>query len=135
MGYRLGQSTDEEGDVDPSQRYAVDIETRPTPKFIASRTATGTALLFSPVFHDMERHISYAEDCANNPTVGAKTALGLLCLGNAFRFIERLYAGGAIDFTTRRAAGNLLCEKFEGLLNEISMWDFSRGNSENAGCK
>jgi hypothetical protein len=66
---------------------------------------------------------------------GAQRLDGMLVLGNAFRYIEKLYAEGAIGFTTRRYAGNLLCEKFKDLSEEITMWDFSRGNPENKGCE
>jgi hypothetical protein len=84
---------------------------------------------------EIERETDYAEERVYQWNAGEKAVLGMLCLGGAFRFIELLYQQGEIDFTTRRRAGNLLCEKYEDIRREAFIWNFSRGNSENAGCK
>jgi hypothetical protein len=108
---------------------------RPKPRFIASRTATGSALLFSPEVREMEREVDYLEERFENMNAGEKALMGMLKLGNAFRFIEKLYREDAIDFPTRRMTGSILCVLYEGLRQDAFIWTFSRGNSENAGCK
>ena len=108
---------------------------RPTPRFIASRTASGSALLFSPEVREMEREVDYLEERFENMNAGEKALMGMLKLGNAFRFIEKLYSEGAIDFPTRRMTGATLCELYEELRQDAFIWDFSYGNSKNAGCK
>jgi hypothetical protein len=119
------------------ENITLDIETlRPIPRFTAERTASGTRMIFSEAMREYDLEVAYAARRAQNPpTTGAQGAQGLLHLGNAFRFIEKLYLEGAIDFKTRRSAGNLLCDRFEQVTKELTMWDFSRGNPENAGCE
>jgi hypothetical protein len=107
---------------------------RPEPKFIASRTATGSALLLSPEMREIEAEIEYREARFARLNAGEKALMGMLTLGNAFRFIEKLYSDGVIDFTTRRIAGTVICELYEELRQEAFIWNFSRGNSQNVGC-
>ncbi len=130
MGYNLEQATDET----PAERTADQQFYRPVPKFIASRTATGSALIFSPEMREIEAEIEYREARFARLTVGEKALYGMLKLGNAFRFIEKLYDDSVIDFTTRRIAGTVICELYEELRRDAFIWDFSRGNSENTGC-
>lgn len=73
--------------------------------------------------------------CMTGATEGERTLRGMLAVANAFRFIEKLYDDGAIDFTTRRQAGLILCDTFLILQDSLTMYDFSRCNHENAGVK
>lgn len=106
MGYRLGQST-----------------------------ASGAAFMLSPEMQQIEREIEYAEQRNAHRNKGEAALVGMLHLGGAFRFIEKLYSEGAIDFATRRKAGNLVCDLYEDLRKQTYIYEFSRGNPENAGCK
>ena len=129
MGYRLEQCTDE-GDTIAAAIAAEQVATA-TGTAIASLAQSDTdAGFYRPTPF---QHIADSEN--GLPTIGAQRVLGMLHLGGAFRLIEQLYDEGAIDFKTRRIAGNLLCDKFKDLQDELTMWDFSRGNSENVGRK
>ena len=109
MGYRLEQCTDE-GD---------------TISHAVARTATGTALLFSPEMQEIEREIEYGEKRAANRILGEQNLLGMLTLGNAFRFIETLYRSEQIDWKTYANAGRLICDRYEALRNDAYIIDFS----------
>lgn len=149
MGYRRGQSTDNEledhGDVIAAAIATEHVASatgtaipqsfyRPTNR-PALDTATGTSFLLSPEVLAMEAEIDDAEERIANHNKGEKVLLGMLTLGGAFRFIEKLYAEDRIDFRTRRIAGNLLCDLFKNLRRDLTMYDFSRANPTNAGCK
>lgn len=80
----------------------------------------------------MEAEIDYSEERIANHTKGEKALLGMLTLGGALRFLEKLYSEREIDFQTRRIAGRMLCDRYEDLRRDAYIWNFSRSNSENA---
>lgn len=117
-----------------SEVYADQQFYRPEPKFIASRTATGSALILSPEMQEIEAEIEYREKRFARMNAGEKALYGMLTLGNAFRYIEGLYGEGAISFQVRRMAGTIICDLYEDLRQDAFIWNFSRGNPKNGGC-
>jgi hypothetical protein len=110
MGYNLEQCTDE-GD---------------TISHALARTATGTALLLSPEMQEIEREIEYMEQRAENRNPGENKLLGMLALGNAFRFVENLFRTEQIDWLTYARAGRILCDRYEALRKDAYIIDFSK---------
>lgn len=98
------------------------------------KTATGSAFLRSEKMREIESELDYAEARAAHLNRGEKVLLAMLHLGGTFRFVEKLYSQGAIDFTTRRYAGTLICELYEELRQDAYIYHFSRSEPDNAGC-
>jgi hypothetical protein len=131
MGYRLEQSTDET-DMTPAILDADDQRqeaARP-----ADEDVPPSYLPRFPGLEEFDREFERVLARVQHPTEGQKVLLGMLHLGNAFRFIEKLYAEGAIDFITRKKAGNLICDLYEDLREDAFIYSFSRDNRRNEGC-
>jgi hypothetical protein len=103
---------------------------RPVPRFNGS----GLGVFLSPEVREMETEADYAEARLAKMNAGERALFGMLHLGGAFRFIEKLSSEGEIDFQTRRRAGNLICDAYEDLRQDAHIWIFSRGNPANEGC-
>ena len=139
MGYRLGQSTDDEledhGDVIAhavSLRDVTATDTVISPQFY--RPVGGFRFADPEYIHELEAAVDYEEERLENMTQGAKNVMGMWHLGGAFRFIEKLYGEDQITFQERRMAGNLICDRYEDLRRDAYIWAFSRGNPDNEGC-
>jgi hypothetical protein len=67
----------------------------------------------------------YLQERAENRNPGENILLGMMALGNAFRFVEQLFREGQINWATYAGAGNILCKRYEELRRDAFIFNFS----------
>lgn len=130
----------------PARRPCRDQQLRPRPTDQETTTTKrhlgGTMSRFDddnfyrptfPAMQEYDQEFAYLQQRAANRNAGENTLLGMIALGNAFRFITNLYVKGELKFTPYRLAIRLIAEKYEALRQEAYLNLFNPNYQDTGG--